>query len=357
MNKILKVLISTILLLFIVSCGGLTDDEVTYQNGTLVLTLGSKESRTVTPDTDMIITTYLIEGSGPNTNTFSVEQGSLDPVFVISYLREGDWSITVSAKNTAGVVVGEGSADVTISQLSTTSADISVEPIVGIGTLNVTIIIPDEEVVSSSITSYLVPQAEVEQYLSPEGITTEIPILFDPYKVLTDEDGNIILPFESHDSDIDNGYYLMVITLEDEGKPIWIKNEMVRIIANEVTTMDYELTEQDLNQLEGNLSLDISENMLAPLEVSLEFDFTPTIDDGEDYGITATIAAIGNAASYLWILDGETQTNTNSNLFLTHLIVDRIYQLTVIVTDGSQIGSATKIFFGDEYLNLLYPTI
>ncbi len=341
MKIYIKLLITFLTAILLISCGGLTSDEATYKNGTLVLTLNS-DSRAITPDLDMTITTYLIEGQGPYSNTFSIEQDSTSPVFIQDDLREGNWTITVSGKNVEGTVVGQGSAVVEISQLSSTEATVSIEPIIGTGTIEVNISWPVEETVSPVVSGYLVAQEDIEAFLNPEQEADRKDFTFTSL---------LDLSVTALDDTINNGYYLLVLMLEDEDKTIWITNDIVRIVADETTSITISLLTSDINQLEGNLNLNITENMMEPLEVSVYLrEVSLTIEEPRLY--SAYFYVNGTVGDYTWLLDGlEVDVlfdEGNGLYYIGNLDEYRVYEMTIIETAGAQTGSKT-ISFVAEY--------
>lgn len=348
MKKKLYILTTTIifLLLSINSCSNFAEQQIEYEAGTLVLTLSNSESRTITPNIDMTITTYTIQGTGPHSQSFSVTQASDSPIFVQDNLRAGDWTITVTGQNTNSETVGTGTADVTISQLNSTEVNVTIEPIEGYGDCNVHISWLSDETVEPYTSAYLIKQEDIPAYLDPEMECNIIDLALVVTRNLTLGSTQTINYYKS----ITAGYYLLVTVLEDEDIVIWNNNDIIRIVAGELTDINYYLEEDDLNQLEGNLSMNITENMNAPLELSLEFSDMNYKTTSNYY---APISAGDNSyESYLWLLDGiDINKPYNNNILIELLEADRVYYLTVIATDGNQIGSASISFLGSYYVD------
>lgn len=338
-----------VFIVVLVSCNNVTNSKVNYKAGTLVLSIKNNDSRTITPDIDMSIAMYLVEGTGPSGTSFTSDQRPNDEVFVKDELREGDWTIKVTGKNSTGTVVGEGSVDVVVSQLSSTEAQVSVEPISGTGCTDISITWPAEETITPSITGKLVPAAGVEIYLNPPNDNSILAPEHTPIGLNFDENNKSI------NNSVQNGYYLLALTLNDEGKVIWTKNDMIRVITGETTTVLYELEAVQLNQLEGNLNLSINDNMAAPLVINIYLEQVIPLDK-ENINYRAYFDLNDIYSNYTWLLDGEKVevikvedggfANHYINLDLEH---GRFYELTVITFENSQIGSKSISFIAEEY--------
>lgn len=337
-RKSLIILACILLVSLIVSC----NTEVVESYGTLVLELNSDITRTITPDLDMEITDYTISGTGPDRQTFSVTQSAASSVFVQDELRVGDWEITVEALNIDGVIIGSGSVSLTIEQYISTEADISVTPLSGQGSIAYLVTYNvNDFIVLPEITVDLVPESFISGYISgtlEEGWT---PMTLE---VVESEDVNM---FGYGDFfDVETGYYMLNTTFRDEGNVIWSKVEMVRIVASETTNVEYIVSSDEINQLEGGISLNITENMDEPLLVQLGFSGVYQIEVDP---LQARISVETPGESFMWIVDGEHIENDTAELTIHNIIEGKVYYVTVIVTDGEQVGSA-RITFNDDVI-------
>ena len=143
--KIRKILFSSILLFVVISliiiAGCMDQPLMKGSKGTLVLNLDSQVSKTIIPDTDMVIDSYLIEGSGPGGATFTpvIVDGGTTSV-VIPDIIAGTWTIEVTARNADDppTNIGSGVKIVSIVVDGTVTLTIPVGPLDGTGNLSLT---------------------------------------------------------------------------------------------------------------------------------------------------------------------------------------------------------------------------
>lgn len=349
MKSLIKLLFFLIFPLILNSCGNLVESNEIYNAGTLVLTLSTPDNRTITPDTDMVITDYTIDGIGPNSKTFSVSQSSDSPVFIQDDLRVGDWTITVDAFNAAAENIGSGTVDVTINQLTSVTADVSIEPIEGTGNMTCCVTYStDDFIVTPVITFELIPQESITAYIT--GDLSSVVLL-----TSTIEQTDTVVTIQGN-IDLNNDYYLLVITVKDEGITIWSQNDIVRVVTDEITEVSYTLTPEEINQLEGSLGINITENMYEPLTVELDFDLSTLNNPAPKTTAKFVTQTEEISPTYTWILDNVLLTNIESTIILENLEPNRVYQLTVMITEAGQIGSTSISFTGSQWYYMAYPT-
>ncbi|HEQ71409.1 MAG TPA: hypothetical protein ENN69_02880, partial [Spirochaetia bacterium] len=113
--------------------------------------------RTILPDTDMTIAGYVVTGAGPGGASFRVETTAT--TVTVEKLAFGDWTVTVEAANAAGDPIGRGSGEATVHTGETSLVDITVTPIDGVGTLDLTVTWPAADTEYPSIDAELIPPA------------------------------------------------------------------------------------------------------------------------------------------------------------------------------------------------------
>ena len=112
-------------------------------------------ARTLLPPIDMNAASFMVSGTGPGTATFS-QTTSGAPV-TVDGLAFGPWSVTVNALNAAGAVIGGGQATVTVHTGQTSTVDITVVPLTGNGTLDLSVSWTASQVENASILASLTP--------------------------------------------------------------------------------------------------------------------------------------------------------------------------------------------------------
>ncbi|MCP4130408.1 MAG: hypothetical protein GY754_05455, partial [bacterium] len=128
-------------LLFVTAgCGsiGSNSSADNKNSGTIKLSISQKNStKTILPDIDMTPATYTVTGAGPDAAEFA--RSITDVSAEIPELAFGNWIVTVDALNANNQVIARGSEAVTVHTGETATADITVTPLAGNGTLNVTL--------------------------------------------------------------------------------------------------------------------------------------------------------------------------------------------------------------------------
>ena len=138
-----------ILILVIVSCATMDANKAT-----LVLNISSSnQAKTLLPDIDMEHAGYDFAGTGPGGATFSLIDSQ--PPLMASNLEPGDWTITVNAKNAAGIVIGMGEQTITLYAGQTQTLNIMVTPLDGYGALDLVVNWTAEDTDNPSIEAQL----------------------------------------------------------------------------------------------------------------------------------------------------------------------------------------------------------
>lgn len=326
-----------IALVIISGCSVLKDNE----KGDLVLNITPKDiaTKTIVPDLDMNVANYDIEGNGPGGASFKIENAQPGVAVVQSGLRAGTWEIIARAKNADAptpTVIGEGSTIVEILPGKINEATITVYPVVGTGTLDITITWPNYPDTPS-----IMSNPNIVSTLTPIGGTPQTI----PFTIASD---NLSAHFS--DDTLSNGYYKLSILLY-EGDPsnsqnkVWGTVEAVRIIAGQVSSKTYTL-KGELGL--GLVEISIEEKLDNPLNISFSGDQRFLLE-GNNMEITATVTdENGNPVtpdSYEWYFDGELISGETSNTIIIggNLLPDTYY-LDLVVTMGNVISSETVVF-------------
>lgn len=299
--------------------------EKPEKTGTLALSFPMAQSRTLLPDIDMTPVRYDITGTGPDGATFSVT--SDQTTVEIPGLDFGDWSVFVDAVNADEIIIGHGSGTCTVHVGETTPVTITVIPLDGYGSVDLTVNW------NAGDTEY--PTIEA-QLLPPSGS----PIVL-PFIITGGNTGTCIM------HNIPTGYYTLTVKLMDGNQaiitPILTMGavEIVRIVKDETTFGTFDFTR--INQPGGTIQVNIALLMADPIDVTLSGQ-EDEIEVGESMTVTASVPPDIENASYVWYINGATkgmgQSYTVSGLTIGVYRLD----VTVFSPDGTRAGSASCEF-------------
>ncbi len=294
------------------------DDFIDPNKGSLVLILdgGAIPTKTIAPTLDMNVATYELIFAGPDvlvgpdlSGSFTTTIGS-SGLYVQSGFEPGpNWTVEVNARNgdATPVVIGaingvQGTtASFPITAGAATPLTVNVVPITGSGDLTLTLTWPDIAVASESITASLTPAppgpGDISSGLDPGfSMSTDLTTYTAVYDT-TLSGTDLLTP-------LDNGYYTLILQLNDGGALAWGWMEAVRIVTGQTTIYPWDL------QLTAGGRLDLITNMQDPIVIT----FSPTNPDGTTLSQSAstptdvTVTAVPTPAgsyTYQWYADGS----------------------------------------------------
>jgi len=294
------------------------------------------DNRGIQPNLDMTIIDYHITISGPGeTQSQTISEGESTASF--SSLEPGEWTVTVNARNgdDPPVVIATGETAAAVLNEQTTTVDITVLPVEGQGTLNLTIDWPAGLLTAADVTASLTPDSGTEQDIS------------DQFTIDTGVDPNTASYMGSWDA----GYYTLNLFLTDEGSQVWGDMIAVRIIAGETSIGQYSLQESELNLVEilgGTFEVNVGSNLQNPYTITLNGQ-QGEIGPAEDMTINAVLDPAGSPDSYEWYLDGDVQEGFTGNSITlgpsgVPVEAGKTHQLTLAVHDGSSISTEKTSF-------------
>ncbi len=314
--KVVPFAVLGVFLLILASCTTINENKAQ-----LVLNVSSPYgAKTLLPAIDMTPAGYDISGTGPNGDTFNFT--SAQPPIMASNLEPGDWTITVNGKNSAGTIIAMGEQTTTLFPGQSQSVDITVTPVEGYGSLDLTLFWTASETIDPSISAELVPDT---------GSSIPLTFAIDPPGTAT-----------YTGSDIPTGYYTLVVQLIDSGVLTMGAVEVVRIVDGQTTSGTFEF--YDINQLGGSIQVNITPVMNDPIAVTMSGQIA-------EFGVGGfmTVDAIvppetGNVV-YVWFINGNSVATGASYTTPTDL-APGVYRIdvTAFTTDGSRAGSATYTF-------------
>ena len=287
--------------------------DVGSTGGSLALNIQADMSKTVVPDLDMTVATYDIVGTGPSGANFAVSNHATSAV-AVNNLAVGAWSVVAYARNPVGTLIAMGSAAVTVNAGLTTSASITVIPLLGNGTLSINV--SWSGLASPSLEGTLTPAGGSASTLT--GITYGV--------------GSASYT----DSSLAAGYYTLSLVLKNDGTPVWGATVAVRILAGETTSATH-----DVGSVSGTINLSINQDLQNPIAVTLSGVQTSLLS-GTDMTVVATPAEAVD--SYAWYLDGVLLGETTAVLTIGAALSDGNHRLDVIVTKGVILSSTNANF-------------
>ena len=288
--------------------------------GTLIVQISSLTSKSLLPPIDMNPASYVVSGSGPEGSTFN--QPSTSSPVVVSSLKYGAWTVTVDALNAAGAVIGRGQQAATVQTGQNTPISVTVKPLDGYGTLNLTVIWNSAAVGTPSIDAQLIPAAGSTLNLS-----------FDSSSPGTGTYSS---------STIATGYYTLILQLQDNGVLVMGAVEVVRIVKDQVTTGSFDF--QQLNGIGGQITVNIAPEMSNPVAVTLSGQ-SAQITQGSSMTVNASVPAGTGNVVCAWYLNGVSKA-AGPSYTLDSTLSAGYYRLdvTAFTADGKRAGSASHTF-------------
>lgn len=305
-------------------------------HGALVVRVADSASlRTLEPTLDMTAAAYRITLSGPE----SVPPQTIDaPQQTASFdrLEPGEWTVTVHALNAddPAVIIAAGSATVTVLSQQKADVNVAVTPVQGQGTLDLRLEWPDGSLLVPDVSAVLTSQAGVAQDISSQ------------FSV----DASGAPDVATYSGSWDAGYYTLTVSLTDEGSQVWGDMIAVRIIAGEVSSGVYSLSESELNLLDrtGALEVNIGADLQNPYTITFS-GVQPEIDATQDMTVRAALDPSDPPDAYQWYVNGTLQRNVSGDSITIGpsgiwLADDSSYRLTLVVRRGVTISSQTVAF-------------
>nr|WP_319472846.1 Ig-like domain-containing protein [uncultured Sphaerochaeta sp.] len=330
-------IIGLLLVLIVTGCDiGMTDLD-TKNVGTLSLQVkqgGDFVEKTLLPSISMDIVEWSITGSGPDQRTYGPQTFALDASITIPDLYKGTWNITVEGLNASGDVIGRGSKSLVITAAQTTNGTITVVPLSGNGTLELSVSWPTSLFDNDEFEVTLTDKDGVAHVLSP---------------TLDYSNGT-----GSYSGTWAAGYYDLNVQLLDGTTAVWGTYESVRVVEGQATEGTLILTEEMLNiSNNGALNLDIVNDMQNPFLVSLS-GVSNELTAGTSMQVSSSVDPSSETYSYVWFLNGVMiPDETLSTITFGDTLAIGHYNLALRVSDGTVISSTVHYFSVVPPLNVV----
>ncbi|SIQ88374.1 Formylglycine-generating enzyme, required for sulfatase activity, contains SUMF1/FGE domain [Alkalispirochaeta americana] len=284
---------------------------------------------TILPEIEMEIEAYRVRVNGPGPVQSNRINSSRTTV-TFSDLAQGDWTVTVKAENSDGVVVAYGSATVEVESGATAKADVALYPLEGSGTLNIFISWPQESLDSPVIEASLVPAGGSEHDISGSFVISP-----------TDAEA-------SYTGLWDTGYYTLNLLLKDGDHVAWPLHVAVRIIEGEESSGVFPLTEDDLliygeaPPPPGAILVNLGGDLNNPYNIALD-GLVENIDHGEVVTIEMTLDPASEPDEIRWYLNGMVipgETGRSLRIGPSGVAsTPGTYWLSLVVSRGTMISS------------------
>jgi hypothetical protein len=287
------------------------------QDGTLLLSFakgGLFALETIEPELDMDIATYDVQGSGPGGAAFR-QQGVTGTTVVQESLVPGRWTIVVYGLNAGGVIIGSGSVTVEVVSGQVASAEVTVVPLAGEGTLDVGVTWPQGVLADPSVSGILTPAG---------GLSEDVSFILA---------GDFLSA--NYLTSLPNGYYTLSTRLMDGSSMVWGTVEAVRIVAGELSSKVYALV-RDVNR--GGLQLEITPDMQNPIEIGFNVAESVQLPPGGEVTVVATTSEAVDG--YQWYLQGVPLAGeTTDTVTIGSGLEAGTYWLDLVVVKGGVLSS------------------
>jgi len=277
-------------------------------------------SRILFPAVNMNPASYHVVGTGPNGASFTQDtsQGTLQ----VDGLAFGAWTINVEAYSSDPILIGSGSAPATLTSNESTTVPVTVTPIVGFGSLDLTVNWTAAKVEIASVSAELLTSTNVSF----------------PLTAFTLGNGTAT----SLTTSVPTGYYTLRVRLLDNGANVMGAVDVVRIVNGQTTDGTYNFSA--IISPGSGAQVTLTPAMNNPLTVVLTGQGAENEVLIQPKLVTASVPGYTSDVVYVWYLNGVA-AGTGPTYTVTGL-ADGVYRLDVAVfaSDGSRAGDASHAF-------------
>lgn len=320
MKNISLIFLNLCLILFYLGCGPSPSEDRNY--GSLSVTINDSLSvKTIAPDIEMSCSSYRIICDGPGgivyreTTTHSCK---------IDNLVEGDWVIRVDGFNEDDIKIVTGIASVTLIKNTVNKVTITVTPLQGMGSLDLSILW-QEGIVED-------PSLIVTLYSSDNELINDLSDKV--YRTNNELKLKTIL---------ETGYYVLNLELKDGSETVWGITEPLRIIYQQTAEAAYRLSTDDLDPKNPKIITDIIHDYQNPIKFTL-LNAKPSLDLYEALTVEAYTYLI-EVDSYQWFLDGKLlEGENNPTLTIGGDLPPGRYRVGCIVKKGNVLSGDGFVF-------------
>jgi hypothetical protein len=288
--------------------------------GSLVVNIGPLGAMTLLPPIDMEAASYVVSGVGPGQKTF--QETTTTGQVTVSELPHGPWTITVEVLNAGSTVIARGVGTVTVNAGKTASLQITVLPLEGYGTLQLTVNWTAADIQNATVVAQLLPVSGAA-----------IPLSFSIPSAGT---------ATCTRTNIGTGYYTLTVELRDSGVLAMGAMEVARIVKDQITSGMFDFTQ--INVATGSIEVNITPVLDDPITVTLSGQ-QATLTEGGQMTVSASVPAGTGNVVCAWYLNGISKATGTSYTVGAGLAVG-VHRLdaSVFTADGKRAGSASHTF-------------
>lgn len=327
-----KVIILTMVLLITLSCNFISNlqrNPIDTKYNVLVLNFASSSigNKTIVPDITMEIDSYDIRGYGPSGAYFErLDWFSGNSLFINSIVS-GIWIIEIDAKNSDGIIIGNGNTSADVIANSTTTADITVGPVEGDGTFTINITWVQDDFTDPTISAYVKKADETEIQLN---------------------DFTVVDNSASSVTTLSNGYYQLFLTISDGQNNAYLEDKVIRIIYAQNTIAT--LVVGDTGDI--GLTITIVSEMDNPITIAFS-GLIFLLEEGDNMTLTS-ITDPSPVDAYQWYLDGKALSGeTASSITFGNDLLPGKHWIMLMVEKGSILSSNKLSFYVVEEPKIL----
>jgi uncharacterized repeat protein (TIGR02543 family) len=315
----------TVLLVCLMGC----DLALITGSGSLEIQLGdSARSINWLPEIDMEIDSYTIRGTGPNSGDSFEEEDFPGGVFTKDSLSVGAWEIVIEGYNEDAIKIATTTINLTIRKSQTAQATATMRPLVGLGTLDVSVSWTDSQDKLADPQVFVLIQDEHGNQISAYS---------DPIRLTLGEDGKSA---SKTIGEIPTGWYEVSVGLYEgiaggEPESVWQDTCTLRIVKDETTEGVVQIPEAEILFGLGSISVVLEEEMDNPFDVS----FTGLPESvKEEEAVTVTAAGtFGEGATYRWYVNGVRQEDNTSNFAFVSDSAG-LYRISLLVNSNGAVA-------------------
>lgn len=315
----------TVLLVCLLGC----DLALLSGSGSLVIQLGDR-ARNINwlPEIDMDIDTYTITGTGPDSGDGFQEEGFPGGVFVKDSLSVGAWEIVIDGYNEDAIKIASTTINLTIRKSQTAQATATMRPLVGLGTLEVSVSWTDSQDKLADPQVFVLIQDEHGNELSAYS---------DPIRLTLGEDGKSA---SKTIGEIPTGWYEVRVGLYEgiaggDPESVWQDTRTLRIVKDETTAGVVQISEEEILFGLGSISVVLEEEMDNPFDVSFT-GLPESVKEEEEVTVTAA-GTFGGGATYRWYVNGVRQEeNTSGFAFVSNAA--GLYRVSLLVNSNGAVA-------------------
>jgi alpha-tubulin suppressor-like RCC1 family protein len=316
-----------------VSC----DLSVSLGEGDLKIYLDNSSrnsSLTWLPNIDMEINSYTFRGSGPTAENSFIVEGFTGLTFSKTALAAGDWEITIEGYNEAGTLVGTETIQITIQKDEETTATATLEPLSGIGELELSVQWTDSE------NRLQDPQVWVtindSNGESIEGVSTPVQ--------LENSGQSAFKTIEN----LPSRWYEVTVALydgttEDLKVLEWEGVYSCRIVAEESTPGNVTIPENEIDFGTGRASFLLEREMQDPFTISLTAS-QEVVRTGNSVTFSAEGSYNPTSAQFRWYVDGKKKIGETSETFTYTFDEGGAHTVSLFVEDNGVLIGSKKSF-------------